>query len=125
MFIHISRKTTLLSSIVGLKKFGSGSIQLFGQNVSQVDRTLIGYMPQEAGIHAELTICEELHFFGRLYGLDWAVVEERIDFFVKLLQLPDKASVIGNLSGGQERRVSLALALLHKAPLLVLDGKRV
>ncbi|XP_035706144.1 ABC transporter G family member 20 isoform X2 [Folsomia candida] len=78
-------------------------------------------MPQETGLHLELTIEEELHFFGRLHDLDSSVINERIEFFVNLLQLPKPLSVIGNLSGGEMRRVSLAIALLHKPKLMILD----
>lgn len=52
---------------------------------------------QETGLHLELTIEEELHFFGRLHDLDSSVINERIEFFVNLLQLPKPLSVIGNL----------------------------
>lgn len=64
-------------------------------------------------MYGEFTIRETLIFFGWIAGLSTSVVEEKIDFLVNLLQLPSCTRFVKNLSGGQQRRMSLAAALLH------------
>ena len=81
----------------------------------------IGYMPQELALFPDFTIEETLLYFGRLYLMNSNIISSRIDFLMKFLDLPDKERMIGNLSGGQKRRVSLAVSLVHSPPLLILD----
>ena len=69
----------------------------------------------------DFTIFETFLYFGKLYHIEPKRVEERTEQLVSLLNLPDKNSYIKNLSGGQKRRVSLAVALIHSPPLLILD----
>ena len=60
-------------------------------------------------------------FSRRLYGMSSAKYEERIDFLMKFLDLPSRKRSLANMSGGQQRRASLAVALLHEPELLILD----
>ena len=88
---------------------------------STVPGPLIGYMPQEVALFPDFTIEETLTFFARLFGMKDLNTRDRIKFLVSFLQLPEKSRLVGNLSGGQKRRVSLAVALVHSPPLLILD----
>ncbi len=118
-------KTSLLRCIVGTLKPNEGSIKIFGKTPgetgSKVPGSLIGYMPQELALFPDFTIEETLNYFGRLYHLKDSLIRERTLFLLKFLDLPDKGRLVGNLSGGQKRRVSLAAALVHNPPLLILD----
>ncbi|XP_054159940.1 ABC transporter G family member 23-like [Oppia nitens] len=118
-------KTTLLKCSLGRLKPKSGSISLFGHKPgspeSRVPGPGAGYMPQELALYDEFSIDETLVYFGRLFGIDGQVVQSRIEFLMDLLQLPVSRRLVRQLSGGQKRRVSIATALLHNPPFLILD----
>lgn len=118
-------KTTLLSCIVGRRRLNSGEIWVLGgkpgSKGSGVPGPRIGYMPQEIALYGEFTIRETMIYFGWINGLTTKQVNEKVDFIVNLLQLPSAERQVKVLSGGQQRRVSFAAALLHEPELLILD----
>lgn len=118
-------KTTLCNCITGRNKPTSGKVSVFnktpGTSGSNIPGPIIGYMPQEISLFPDFTIEETLLFFSKLYRLDPRRAKDRVEFLVDFLELPDKKRMVANLSGGQQRRVSLAAALIHSPPLLILD----
>ncbi|XP_054154440.1 ABC transporter G family member 20-like [Oppia nitens] len=118
-------KTSLLRCVVGRISPKSGEIRVFGtkrgEAGSQVPGAAIGYMPQELALFPDFTLEETLNYFGRLYRMKDSVIAKRSEFLLNFLDLPEKRRLVGNLSGGQKRRVSLAAALVHNPPLLILD----
>nr|AEE62001.1 unknown [Dendroctonus ponderosae] len=118
-------KTTLLNCIVGRKRLNSGEIWVLGgqpgSKGSGVPGPRIGYMPQEIALYGEFSIRETLKYFGWVSDLSTEQVEARLEFLVNLLMLPDPDRQVKCLSGGQQRRVSLAAALVHDPELLILD----
>lgn len=120
-----SGKTTLLKSVVGQLNPTEGWVKVFGfqpnQPGSQIPGSAIGYMPQELAVYEDFTIKETLWYFGRLYRIPNKLIKERIEFLLTFLDLPRTKRLIVNMSGGQKRRVSLASALVHSPPLLILD----
>lgn len=118
-------KTTLCNCITGRNRPTSGTVKVFnktpGTGGSNIPGPIIGYMPQEISLFPDFTIEETLLFFSKLYRLDAGRAAARVDFLVDFLELPDKTRMVANLSGGQQRRVSLAAALIHSPPLLILD----
>lgn len=118
-------KTTLCNCITARNRPTKGKVAVFGKipgtSGSNVPGPIIGFMPQEISLFPDFTIEETLLFFSQLYRLDPGRAADRIDFLVDFLELPDKKRMVANLSGGQQRRVSLAAALIHSPPLLILD----
>ncbi|XP_035712100.1 ABC transporter G family member 23 [Folsomia candida] len=118
-------KTTLLSCIVGIRKLDSGEISVFGgepgSRESGIPGKRVGFMPQENSLYNDFSINESMQYFAALYDMSGHDLRESRDFLVKFLDLPDPERSIGTLSGGQKRRVSLALSLIHSPELLILD----
>lgn len=77
-------------------------------------------MPQEMALHSTNTIDEELFFYGRLANMPGQKIQQRCQFLTNLLELSTRRKIISKLSGGQQRRVSFAIALLHEPKLLIL-----
>ena len=115
-----SGKTTLIKIILGLLKLNSGELNVFGQKVISKKLNRIGYMPQISALYEDLTVFQNIDFFARMYE-----TKNRVEIIHTLLEqvklLDHKNQVIGKLSGGQRQRVSLAIALVHNPPLLLLD----
>ena len=119
-------KTTLLNCMIGKKELNSGTVSVFGgipgsDQCTGIPGTRVGYMPQHLALYGEFTIRETLEYFGRLYHMPKDIVKQRIKFLQNLLGLPKEHRLIMNLSGGQQRRTSLAVALIHEPELLILD----
>ncbi|CAL8146182.1 unnamed protein product [Orchesella dallaii] len=118
-------KSTLLSCCVGIGNLNQGEILMYGHQPgtkeSGVPGRRVGYMPQELSLYNELKIREAFNFYGRIYGMTSEQVEESTKFLIEFLDLPPERRRIGTLSGGQKRRVSFAIALIHCPQLLILD----
>lgn len=115
-------KTTTISILCGLIRADHGTITMNGQNLSPATRSLIGVAPQENIFYKSLTCEENLRFFGRLYGLSGEVCRKQAKYCLELVGLSDRAkSIAETLSGGMQRRLSMAIALVHRPQLVVLD----
>lgn len=114
-----SGKTTLMRAIVGLQKPKAGQVMVFGLPAgSKPLRRKIGYMTQAPSVYGDLTVAENLDYFGRLIGVSKQRIGE-ITSDVGINELGKR--LVGSLSGGQQTRVSLAVAMLGQPPLLILD----
>jgi ABC-2 type transport system ATP-binding protein len=112
-------KTTLMRAIVGVQVVEAGRVEVLGEPAgSQPLRSRVGYLTQAPSVYGDLTVRENLRFFGRVLGVRHGRAEETIET-VALAPYADQ--VVSSLSGGQRARVSLATALLGEPQLLVLD----
>lgn len=116
-----SGKTTVLSCLVGINSFDSGDVEIFGEPLGTTKKTRIGYMPQEISLITGFTVREMIYFFGTIAGLSNEKIRERFHFLSKLLELPDQDRLTRDCSGGQQRRISLAVSLVHEPEILILD----
>ncbi|KAI4460739.1 atp-binding cassette sub-family h member 1 [Holotrichia oblita] len=118
-------KTTLLSCIVGRRRLNEGEIWVLGGKPgtkgSGVPGKRVGYMPQEIALYGEFSIKETMMYFGWIFGMATSEINERLKFLLNFLDLPGENRLVKNLSGGQQRRVSFAVALMHDPELLILD----
>lgn len=112
-------KTTLIRSIVGVQKITGGTVTVQGVPAgSRSLRTRVAYDTQSASVYADLTIHQNLHYFARLIGAPKTDVDRVLD----QVGLADRRQqTVASLSGGQESRVSLAVAMLGSPDLIVLD----
>jgi ABC-2 type transport system ATP-binding protein len=118
-------KTTTISMVVGILARDSGSVTIDGQP-HDVHRTvvkrLIGYVSQHLALYTDLSATENLHFFGRLYGLSGRELRQRAAEVLEVVNLADRAKhKVRTFSGGMSRRLHIAVGLLNRPRLLVLD----
>jgi ABC-2 type transport system ATP-binding protein len=112
-------KSTLLRSIVGVQRTHGGEVTVLGEPAgTEPLRSRVGYVTQSASVYDDLTVTENLRFFARVLGCDQGEVARAVEA-VDLGAHAD--AVVGELSGGQLSRASLAVALLGRPDVLVLD----
>ena len=118
-------KTTTISMICGLLEPDDGEVLVCGAplTVSSVrEREAIGYVPQEIALYPDLTGRENLRFFGRLYDLPGPQAGRRAAEVLDVVGLAERADDrVRTYSGGMQRRLNIAVGLLHRPRLLVLD----
>ena len=118
-----SGKTTLIRLLLGLSRPTDGRIAVLGR--AMPDRRVaprIGYMTQSSALYNELSVRENLAFFGTLYGLRGKRLKARLAATLELVDLTARAtSPVQTLSGGMRQRVSLGCALIHEPELIFLD----
>lgn len=114
-----SGKTTLMRAIVGVQIVASGTVTVLGKPAGDKHlRRNLGYLTQAPSVYADLTVRENARYFASLYGLD----AKAADSAVSDVGLAAAAGqLVGDLSGGQRARASLACAIVSRPKILVLD----
>jgi ABC-2 type transport system ATP-binding protein len=118
-------KTTILRLLAGLLDISDGSAQVAGFDLKKYPESVkpkVGYMAQEFSLYAELSVIENLTFFAELYDLNASQIRERRDSLLEFAGLSDfKQRRAEKLSGGMQKKLSLACTLIHQPPILLLD----
>ena len=118
-------KTTTIAMLATQRKPSSGDATLYGLSACQQPyqvRQMIGLAPQEVSLYPALTAAENLDFFGRIYGVKQSDLRGRIDELLAMVGLEahhDQRA--GTFSGGMKRRLNLAVSIIHRPKLLLLD----
>jgi ABC-2 type transport system ATP-binding protein len=118
-------KTTLLRCLAALEEPFAGSVTIAGIDVLQhprLARRQVGYLPDDFGLYADLTVRQCLLYAGRARGLDPAALAQRVPAVVAELGLAERlAEKAGVLSRGQRQRLAIAQAIIHQPRVLLLD----
>lgn len=117
-----SGKTTTINIICNLLNADSGYITINNQPVSDATKKLIGIAPQENLLYKTLSCEENLNFFAQIYGLERKTRQKQVKATLAAVNLLDRAkSPVETLSGGMQRRLNIAVALVHQPKLVILD----
>jgi len=120
-----SGKSTTIRMLCGILSPTSGSGTVLGYDImseAEKIKRKIGYMTQRFSLYEDMTVNENLDFFGQIYGLSLTERQERKKELLEMLGLEKRAnSLAGTFSGGWKQRLALACALIHRPPLLFLD----
>ena len=120
-----SGKTTVIRMLMGLITPTSGMGSVLGYDVSKESEKIknrIGYMSQKFSLYEDLTVEENLNFYGEVYGLYGDKLEEKKKEILIMADLEGKGSmIVSNLSGGWKQRLALGCSILHEPEVLFLD----
>jgi len=118
-------KSTLLRMMSGILRPQNGSVEINGLNIQENLYRIkenLAYMPQRFGLYEDLTVEENIIFFGRLFGVSRKNISKRIPALYEFSRLePFKDRLAGKLSGGMKQKLGLACSLIHSPDLILLD----
>jgi ABC-2 type transport system ATP-binding protein len=118
-------KTTCISMVAGILRRDAGEISICGEPLtdgSVAVKRRIGYVPQDVAVYPDLSGRENLRFFAGLYDLTGSSSRARVDEVLDLVGLRERArDKVSTYSGGMKRRINIAIGLLHRPDLLILD----
>lgn len=117
-----SGKTSTIRSLLGIYQASSGELLINGKKLSPEAAKSVGYLPEERGLYTRAKVLDVMIYFGELKGMDRDDARKEALAFLERVDLADKANVkIKKLSGGQQQKVQLGVAIIGNPQLLILD----
>lgn len=118
-------KTTAMKMLCGLSRPSSGEARVAGFDIYKETEKIkksIGYMSQKFSLYEDLTVRENIRFFGGIYGLDSKTLREKSDQLIHRLQMGNEADkLVGSLPLGWKQKLSFSVAILHQPKIVFLD----
>lgn len=115
-------KTTTIRMIVGITAPDSGTIKLFGEQISPDLQDRIGYLPEERGLYKKMKVVDQLRYFAALKNVPSSVADRRIDDWLGRMGLSEwKTKKTADLSKGMQQKIQFISTVLHDPDLLILD----
>jgi ABC-2 type transport system ATP-binding protein len=117
-----SGKTSTIRSLLGIYQPTSGTLHVNGKTLSPETASIVGYLPEERGLYTRSKVLDTMIYFGELKGMTRSSARDFSIAFLARVELADKATTkIKKLSGGQQQKIQLGVAIMGNPKLLVLD----
>lgn len=117
-----SGKTSTIRALLGIYEATTGKLLVNGTKLTPETASIVGYLPEERGLYTRSKVLDTMIYFGELKGMERSEAREFALAFLKRVDLADKANVkIKKLSGGQQQKVQLGVAIMGDPKLLILD----
>jgi ABC-2 type transport system ATP-binding protein len=121
-------KTTAMRMLCGLSTPTSGEATIAGFDIykeAEKIKANIGYMSQKFSLYEDLTVIENIRFFGGVYGLSDKEIKEKSDHLIDLLGLKDESKkLVGSLPLGWKQKLAFSVAIIHEPKIVFLDSRR-
>ena len=117
-----SGKTSTIRSLLGIYQASNGKLLVNGKKLTPESAEIVGYLPEERGLYTRAKVLDAMMYFGELKGMDRDDARDEAMAFLERVELADKANMkIKKLSGGQQQKVQLGVAVMGEPKLLILD----
>ena len=117
-----SGKTSTIRSLLGIYQPTSGTLHVNGQTLRPETASTVGYLPEERGLYTRSKVLDTMVYFGELKGMTREAARDFSTAFLERVELADKATTkIKKLSGGQQQKIQLGVAIMGNPKLLILD----
>jgi len=117
-----SGKTSTVRSLLGIYEATSGSLLVNGERVTPKNASNVGYLPEERGLYTRSKVLDVMVYFGELKGMTREAAKDFSLKFLERVELADKANLkLKKLSGGQQQKIQLGVAIMGDPKLLILD----
>ncbi len=117
-----SGKTSTIRSLLGIYETTGGELLVNGKKLTPEGASIVGYLPEERGLYTRAKVLDTMTYFGELKGMQREDAKREALAYLERVDLADKASVkLKKLSGGQQQKVQLGVAIMGGPKLLILD----